>query len=200
MASRKVKVSHKTSVKVANPIRLDLGCGNGDRKKQEEGWIGVDKFKRPGVDVVCDLSKPKWPWKDNSVDEVHCSHLLEHIPALDRITFFNELWRIMKPEAKATIITPHWCSNRAYGDVTHQWPPVSEMFWFSLDPAWRKVNQPHLSEGSGWEWEYKCHFVVTWGYSLAAWCQGRTPAFVNDALAQYKEAAQDMVATLVKKP
>jgi SAM-dependent methyltransferase len=185
-------------------IKLDLGCGNEVRRKatgktREEGWLGVDIENGPGVDVACDLGKDKWPWPDNSVDEVHCSHMLEHVPAKARIHFFNELYRVMKPGAKGAIITPHWASHRAYGDVTHEWPPVSEMFWQYLNREWLKENAPHVG--------FNCHFEVTYGYSPADWLvrdtQNRNPEYaqktMQEAFTKYKEACQDMHATLTKR-
>jgi predicted SAM-dependent methyltransferase len=56
--------------------KLDLGCG----LNPKEGFEGVDV--RGGVAKhVVDLFKFPWPFEDNSVDELHASHLLEHVPA-----------------------------------------------------------------------------------------------------------------------
>src|SRR3989304_3239050 len=67
-----------------------------------------------------------WPWANDSVSEVHCSHTLEHFERRERVHVMNELYRVLIPGGKATIIVPHWASNRSYGDMTHCWPPVSE--------------------------------------------------------------------------
>jgi predicted SAM-dependent methyltransferase len=112
------------------PLKLDLGCG----LSKKEGFLGVDRRKFDGVDIVHDLLVKPWPWADNCVDEVYCSHFLEHLDPNrhnpERVRFMNELYRVMKSGAKCTIITPHWASNRAYGDFTHADKPVSEMFYF----------------------------------------------------------------------
>lgn len=173
--------------RLLHPLRLDLGCG----KNKREGFTGVDVRQFPGVDVVADLAKP-WPWPDGSVEEVHCSHMLEHVPRLQRPPFFNELHRVLRPGGKATFITPHWASCRAYGDVTHEWPPVSEFFWLYLDRAWREVNAPHNDM-------YTCDFATTYGYSPAAWLTGRNTEYVQEALTKFKEAAQDMQSTCVRR-
>jgi predicted SAM-dependent methyltransferase len=60
-------------------VKLDLGCG----PNPKEGYIGVDIIKYPNVHKVLDLTKP-WPWKNNSVDEIHCSHFIEHFNSKDR--------------------------------------------------------------------------------------------------------------------
>ena len=113
-------------------MKLDLGCGT----RKTPGFVGVDTRQFEGVDVVCDLSTQRWSFEDASVDEVVCSHMLEHIPGksiktvvnvdfvkhtvetkevvtLPRSHFFNELARVMKKGARATITTPAWASGRA---------------------------------------------------------------------------------------
>ena len=178
---RKLKTVEATPL-----LKLDLGCG----KNKQPGFIGVDSIKFDGVDTVHDLST-KWPWADGSVEAVHCSHFLEHLTAPQRIHFFNELYRVLIPEGRATIITPHWKSGRAYGDLTHQWPPVVEFFWYYLDKGWRSANAPHL--------DLNCDFACTWGYSLAhPWTLKNTEA-QGFALQHYSEVAQDMICTATKR-
>lgn len=171
----------------AVPLRLDLGCGS----TPKEGFIGVDVRQFGNVGVVCDLAKQPWPWADSSVDEVHCSHMLEHVPRLERIHFVNELWRVLKPGAKATIITPHWASVRAYADVTHEWPPVVPMFWAYLDAEWRKTT-PHLDS-------IKCDFHTTHGFASASRLAGQNPERLRYAAENLIDGADDMIATLTKK-
>jgi len=173
------------------PLNLDLGCG----KNKRQGFIGVDRIKFEGVDVVCDLGVERWPWGDGTVDEAHASHFVEHLQfnpeRPERIHFVNELYRVLKKGGKATIIVPHWCSPRQYGDYTHR-EPVSE-FWFPyLNAEWRKANAPHDNA-------YTCDFDVTPpGYSLHAGLQFRSQDYQQHALMYFKAAADDMIATLVK--
>ncbi len=49
---------------------LDIGCG--DRKI--EGSFGLDVVKKPGVDIVADARH--LPFKDQSIDHVHASHVV----------------------------------------------------------------------------------------------------------------------------
>jgi SAM-dependent methyltransferase len=191
------------------PLKLDLGCG----KNKREGFHGVDSRPFDGVDTVVDLvarakgfnvvntehggkeAMPKfrpWPWKEASVEEAHSSHFVEHLHADERIHFVNELYRILKPGGKAQIIVPHWSSCRAYGDLTHQWPPVSEFWFYYLSKSWREVNAPHNDA-------YICDFEATWGYSLHQGIVSRNPEYQQHALQFFKEAAQDIIATLTKR-
>ena len=174
-------------------IKLDLGCG----KNKREGFLGVDQYPMDGVDVVLKIGADPWPWEDNSVDEIHASHFLEHLTAQERVHFYNEAYRVMKPGAKGTIITPHWASNRAYGDPTHQWPPVAEMSFFYLAQEWRNTQAPHTDI----KWNpqgFSCNFNASWGYSFSPELGVRNSEYVQFALANYKEAAQDLHCTLTK--
>ena len=88
-------------------MRLDLGCG----KNPREGFVGVD-VRDFGQEIVCDL-RGTWKWEDASVDEVNCSHFVEHLTGAERVNFFNELYRVMKPKATAFIVTPNWSRKPA---------------------------------------------------------------------------------------
>lgn len=178
-------------------INLDLGCG----PNKKEGFIGVDKYNMKGVDVVLDIGKDKWPWKDNTVDEVNCTHFIEHLTNFngkwERVHFFNELHRVLKKGAKATLVFPHWCSNRYYGDPTHC-EPFSEMGFYYLDKDWRATQAPHSDK----KWNkngYDCDLACTWGYSLRQDLMSRNQEFQSMALQKEKEAAQDIIATCTKK-
>jgi hypothetical protein len=175
-------------------LKLDFGCGPNKR----EGFQGVDQYAMPGVDVVLDLRTGTLPWADASVEEAHSSHFIEHLTGLERCHFFNELWRVLKPGAKATIIVPNWSSARAYGDPTHQWPPIGHFTWHYLDKAWRSVNAKHADA----EWNkagYSCDFSHVGGYSLRPDLQSRNPEYIQSALNSQIEAGQDIICTLTKK-
>lgn len=174
-------------------IKLDMGCG----KRKKDGYVGVDQYAMEGVDVVLDIGNEKWPWDDNTVEEIHASHFLEHLTSTQRVHFMNEAYRVLKDGGKANIITPHWASNRAYGDFTHQWPPVAEMFYYYVKQEWRDTNAPHTD--AKWNKEgYSCNFDATWGYSFSPDLGSRSPEHIQFALQNYKEAALDMHATLTK--
>ena len=184
---RAAKLKTARREKGETEIKLDLGCG----PNVKAGFTGVDSMDF-GQKVRADLRKA-WPWKDGTVDEAHASHFIEHLTGPERIHFANELYRVLKPGGKCQIITPHWASCRAYGDLTHQWPPVSEFWFYYLKKDWRATNAPHNTE-------YVCDFEATWGYSMHPTLVSRNQEFQTNALTFYKEAAQDMIATLTKTP
>ena len=115
----------------------------------EKGWLNVDKYHNPGIQEVIDLFVFPWirssngsPFNDNSVDEIYCSHIVEHIPHQVRqhpmipvnwmrkyeslindydgwFVFFTECWRILKPSGLIHIVTPYGASYAGMGDPTH---------------------------------------------------------------------------------
>ena len=124
---------------------------------------------------------------------MHCSHFVEHLTGPERIHFVNELYRVLVPEGKARIIAPHWCSPRAFGDLTHQWPPVSEWWFLYVNKGWREVNAPH----SGYNPEV--NFEVGYAPILRADIASRPQDYQMYAYANYKDAAQDLDSTWIKK-
>jgi predicted SAM-dependent methyltransferase len=177
----------KVVMKEEQPLNIDLGCG----KNKQAGYVGVDRIAFDGVDIVADLAKDKWPWEDNSVDKAYCSHFVEHLDAVERVHFVNELYRVLKSKAQAQIIVPHWASCRAYGDLTHKWPPVSEFWFYYLSKTWRDQNAPHNDM-------YVCNFDVTWGYGMQQELMGRNEEYKAYAMKNYKDAVTDIIATFVK--
>lgn len=168
---------------VSPPLRLDIGCG----KTTPEGWEGVDAIDF-GQKHVHDIRKGL-PWlADSSVDEVRSSHFVEHLTGAERIAFFNELWRVMKPNATALIVTPNWSHACAYGDPTHQWPPMSQWYPLYLHKDWRAANAPHAA--------YTCHFdhviAGSWDQSIEA----RNPEFKQMAMNNYTNSWRDLIVTL----
>lgn len=189
-----MNVTSAMLAEVPAPIRIDLGCGPNKR----EGFLGVDRIAFDGVDHVCAIGNEPLPFDDGTVDEVFASHFIEHLDAAERVRLFNELYRVMRVGAQATIVTPHWASNRAYGDPTHKWPPVSEMGYFYVKQEWRDANAPHTDIKHNPD-GFACDFDATWGYSLHGELLARNAEFQQFAMTFYKEAASDLHAMLTKR-
>lgn len=183
-----MKTKRKVKQEPTELLKLDLGCG----KNPKEGFVGVDALDF-GQKIITDLRKP-WPWSDNSVEEVNCSHFVEHLNASDRIHFVNELYRVLIPDGKAFVAVPHWNSPRAYGDLTHQWPPISEWWFLYLNKEWRDSQAPHSA------YDPKVNFEITYGYSLRSdIAANRNEGFQQYAMANYKDAIQDILSTWIAK-
>jgi SAM-dependent methyltransferase len=92
-------------------IKLNLGSAD----VLLDGFVNVDVVAAPGVQEA-DLTET-WPWQDSSVDYVRASHVIEHLP--DKIFTMNELWRVLRPGAKADITVPTTEGPGAWQDPTH---------------------------------------------------------------------------------
>jgi len=86
-------------------VKIDLGSG----EFKKEGFISLDNSEvnpinghRFKPDIKHDLRKGI-PFKDNEVDEVYCSHFLEHI---NPYFLLDEIWRVCKLNAIVTIYVP----------------------------------------------------------------------------------------------
>ena len=93
---------------------MKLNLGGGLIKK--EGFINVDILK--GADIVWDLNKAPYPFKDESIDYIFCSHTLEHLKEPE--LFFNEVQRILKRGGACEIIVPHYKYVGAYSNFGHR--------------------------------------------------------------------------------
>lgn len=183
-------------------VKIDLGCGPNKQKDH----IGLDRVAFDGVDHQLDLGVQRWPFDDATVDEAYTSHFLEHLRAHQRVHFCNELYRVLVPGGKCTLIVPHWSSGRAYGDPTHEWPPVSDMWFLYLNREWRlgdkekniPANAPH-TDIKHWREGFDCDFDATWGYGLNPALLTRSQDYQQFAINFYREAVWDLHATLTKK-
>lgn len=171
-------------------VKIDLASGDNKR----EGFYGIDKWKTATTDYEFDLLQYPWPIDDNCVDEINCSHFLEHIAGLDRPAFMDEVYRIMKVGAKAQFITPYYSSSRSVQDFTHQWPPVCEGTYLYFNKGWREANK--LTHGL---YDVKSDFDFTYGYSMDSEVSSRNQEYQQFAIKHYINAAMDLFVTLVKK-
>lgn len=81
-------------------IMLNLGSGP---SKSKNNWINVDILN---ADINHDLSKGI-PLKNDLVDKVYSSHLLEHLPYEELLKFLNEIHRILKPGGEFLVCIPN---------------------------------------------------------------------------------------------
>jgi len=98
-----------------NTIRsLDLGCGKGKAKRA----IGVDIKENANADIIYDLNKFPYPFRDNIFDEIYCYDILEHLDNV--INALKEIYRISKSGAKTYITVPHFTSDSFYAGLEHK--------------------------------------------------------------------------------
>lgn len=163
-----------------NERKLDLGCG----LNPKEGCEGVD-IRGDKAKHKVDLFTFPWPFEDESIDEIHTSHFMEHIPAdvvrerdiagaphheiLPEVrerflgqdmlfAFMDECYRILKPRGWMFVTVPSGRSVRGFMDPTHRRFFMQETFlYFNRD--WRKLNglEHYIA---------RCHFAPDFGFTM----------------------------------
>jgi len=99
------------------PIKLNVGCGTDHR----ENYIGIDRAKfDEHVDIIMDIEKELLPFDNNSVDEIYCAHVLEHLFSPELL--IAEFYRVLKPGALLHIVVPHYSHPNAK-------QPIHKNYW-----------------------------------------------------------------------
>lgn len=122
-------------------MRLNLGCGF----RRKDGFLNVDSQPACNPDLVLDLEQFPWPWDDDSVDEIHMSHVLEHLGATPAVylALIKEMYRVCRPGARLTLIVPHPRSDAFLADPTHVRPiTISGMKMFD-----QELNRQWIEQG-----------------------------------------------------
>lgn len=104
-----------SKISTSKYVILELGIG---KSKTIPNSIAIDYLDFPAVDIVADLNKGLSFLQDNSVDEIHSSHLLEHIEELEHL--LSEIHRVLKIGGKKIAIIPHFSNPYFYSDYTHK--------------------------------------------------------------------------------
>ncbi len=193
------------SPKTKKAVRLSLACGDNKPK----GFMGVDIAKTKSADYVQDLLKFPWKqFKTSSVDEIECSHFVEHIPHGNGyqdpfFQFFDEIYRILKPATFdpnnpnvpltgfATITCPYYSSMRAWQDPTHQ-RAISEASFLYLNKQWRVDNRLD-------HYPVTCDFDFSYGYVVNPEWQSRSEEARGFAVQHYINAVNDIQVILTKR-
>lgn len=166
-------------------LKLNLACG----QIKMDGFLGIDKVKTKATDKIMDLEKYPWKFEDESVDEIHCSHYVEHVT--DLIKFMDEIHRVLKKGCRATIIAPYYSSMRAWQDPTHK-RAISEATFLYFNKGWRDQNKLD-------HYGIKSDFDFTFGYMIdPLWAtkHEETRAF---AIAHYINIVMDIQVVLTKR-
>jgi SAM-dependent methyltransferase len=147
------------------PVVLDLGCGG----RKAAGAFGIDAAGLPGVDLVHDLESRPYPLPDDCADQVLLNHVLEHFA--DPLPLLEEVWRMLRPEGRALIRTPHYSGPYAWKDPTHRRAFSSESFHYFGDNGYSyytrarfrvvHVRLQYFMEEELWPWPHRaCGRVV----------------------------------------
>jgi SAM-dependent methyltransferase len=109
-----MKKKRKINKKKTNKItKLNIGsCAD-----YREDCINLDINKQYNPDVIWDLTKFPYPFKDDTFTGVIVHDILEHMQK--PVEILEELYRICKDGAEIEIMVPHWSHYTAWTDLTH---------------------------------------------------------------------------------
>lgn len=207
MSRKKTETAAPVEVPVVTgPIKYDLGCG---ARKASPEHIGVDIGGTPDIEHNL-FTFPYSFAADNSADEIHASHFLEHVPmvywnegneysvvqkdgnSVDLLEkLMMECHRILKKGGKMTVICPYYNSERAWRDPTHR-RAISETTFLYFNREWVVNNGlEHCHANSDFDFSY--------GYSLDPTIQVRNPEYQQYAVKHLTNAAADVIVTLTKR-
>lgn len=102
---------------------LDLGAAH----NKAPGYLGVDQYESPDVDIVADITKGI-DLPDGSVGVIRASDFIEHI--VDKVALFNELYRLLAHGGVLLTLTPSSDGRGAFQDPTHVAYYNENSFWY----------------------------------------------------------------------
>src|SRR5579872_5786441 len=92
---------------------LHMGPG-----REESLGVSVDNLRSAHPTVLADLSRPPYPFRDNSFDAAYAFSVIEHLENFFDV--FAELHRVLKPGGFVALLTPHFSDDASYVDPSHR--------------------------------------------------------------------------------
>jgi len=132
-----------------------------------------------------------WSLKNESVEEAMSGYLLNRIPGEQRGKFMDELWRVLVPNGKATIVVPYWTSPRSIQDPDSAWPPMVEQSFLYFNKGWREAQKIYNT--------CRCDFDFTYGYTMDQETQGRNDETRSHWIKHYVNSVNDLQVVLTKR-
>jgi len=147
---------------------LDVGCG----LRKQAGAVGIDRNPRTQADVICDLDRFPYPFRDACFDRVHAVHVIEHLA--DVLRAVEEFHRLLKPSGRLYIVTPHYTDFSSFCDPTHRWHLNSFSFrYFGEDHG----GFGYYSAARFHEISLRLRLLALWRWLGLEWLVNRWPRF-----------------------
>jgi len=112
-------------------MRLNLGCGN-DIK---EDYINIDRYNNTKqADLISDITN--LPFKNETIDEVYISHVMEHFSFDDVMLVFKEINRVLMIGGDLEIYVPDFqtCVDD-WNNSDSQWSALERIFGSQTHPG-----------------------------------------------------------------
>jgi SAM-dependent methyltransferase len=92
---------------------LHMGPG-----REEPFGVKVDNQLAVRPDVLVDLNRPPYPFRENTFDAAYAFSVIEHLDNFFGV--FAELHRILRPGGFIVVLTPHFSNDGSYIDPSHR--------------------------------------------------------------------------------
>ena len=149
---------------------LLIGAGSNHAKQIKFGgrseWSDLTTIDFNGdhnPDVIHDLERIPLPFDDDTFDELHAYHVLEHIGRQGDWRFFfaqfSDFWRILKPGGAICAVCPSWNGKWTWGDPGHTRLISRESLIFLCQPEYAQVGQSPMTD---YRFVYKADFDLIW--------------------------------------
>jgi SAM-dependent methyltransferase len=104
----------EVSLPYCSGFLLDVGCGPNELVRRHGRGAGVDVYRWPTIDVLCDSRR--LPFPDGSFDTVSLLAVLNHITPNNRKAVLDEVHRVLRPTGRLliTMLDP------VIGRITHR--------------------------------------------------------------------------------
>ena len=177
-------------------IKLNLGCGFDKRP----GYVNADVFARCVPDVLFDLERTPWPFRDGVCGEILLKHVLEHVgadfPGFCRI--MRELYRVAAPGGRIDIAVPHYRHESWWADPTHVrafTPMTFRMLSRRQNDAWiaSRANFTMLAYVMDVDFEVE---EASFVYDSRWWARVAAGELTEDALKDLAEREWGVIAEL----
>jgi ubiquinone/menaquinone biosynthesis C-methylase UbiE len=98
-------------------MKINLGAGD----TRFDGFVNCDYDARTGAEHIFDMEKDKFPFEDNTVEQVIAHHVFEHMGE-GYFHCLQEVYRVCKHGALIDIRVPHPRHDYYLNDPTHRRP------------------------------------------------------------------------------
>lgn len=157
-----------TPVEAAKLRTLDVGCG----LRKQPGAIGIDRNPASRADVLCDLDRFPYPFRDGAFHRIRAVHVIEHLT--DLLRTMEEFHRLLAPGGRLWIVTPHYSDFSSFCDPTHRWHLSSySLRYFGRDHG----GFGYYSKARFREISVRVRLLALWRWSGVEWLVNRWPRF-----------------------
>ena len=135
-------------------MKLNIGASNSEGIYRNSEWLNFDLINHKRIDVIGNAIK--LPFTENSFDEIHCIHVLEHMTREKQVPVLKEMQRVLKEGCSAYIEVPDIIT------VAKRMVKAYEDKDFEQSRIWTvSMYGKSEREGMAHHWGFSKHYLAT---------------------------------------